>query len=275
MRSTEVEYGDFFEDNSSLLNFAPRLGLTWTPWEGRETVVRSGIGILLRPSLGICGQFAKKFGSVLQNGGQPQPGHVRVFPQRAGSARSSLPGPGHGSSGHGLGDGVPLPLDAPAAAAGRLAHASFLRRFAGNNLLRRFEANQFPVPVVQDDGSQLFPKDADPSTRPSVRLPLSIRMRSRFTTRSRFPPTRRSAAAFPCKPAIRSASRWTIPRLGNRPTPASTVWIGLWTGPCRISIFATASCSATSTTAPSEADSAGRIQVSCPRSSATGGWEES
>lgn len=37
--------GFFYEDNNSLRNFAPRIGLAWDPWSDGKTAVRSGVGI--------------------------------------------------------------------------------------------------------------------------------------------------------------------------------------------------------------------------------------
>ena len=162
VRSTEVEYGDFFEDNPSLLNFAPRLGLIWTPWEGRETVVRSGIGIYYDPVLGYVANSRRSSAPYYRMAVNPNLDTSAFFPNalEAPEVPFLVQVMDHQAMDSGMVFRYHLTLQQPLPGGWRM-QASYVGS-RGNNLLRRFEANQFPVPVVQDDGSQLFPKDAGP-----------------------------------------------------------------------------------------------------------------
>lgn len=162
VRGTEVEYGDFFEGNPSLLNFAPRLGLTWTPWEGRETVVRSGIGIYYDPILGYVANSRRSSAPYYSMAVSPNLDTSAFFP-------NALEGPevpflvqvmDHQDMSSGMVFRYHVTLQQPLPGGWRTQVAYVGSR--GNHLLRRFEANQYPVPVVQQDGSLRFPKDGGP-----------------------------------------------------------------------------------------------------------------
>ena len=162
VRGTEVEYGDFFEGNPSLLNFAPRLGLTWSPWEGRETVVRSGIGIYYDPILGYVANSRRSSAPYYRMAVSPNLDTSAFFP-------NALEGPevpflvqvmDHQDMNSGMVFRYHVTLEQPLPGGWRTQVSYVGSR--GNHLLRRFEANQYPVPAVQQDGSLLFPKDAGP-----------------------------------------------------------------------------------------------------------------
>ena len=162
VRGTEVEYGDFFDGNPSLWNFAPRLGLTWSPWEDRQTVVRSGIGIYYDPILGYVADSRRSSTPFYNIAVNPNLDTSAFFP-------NALEGPevpflvqimDHQAMKSGMVFRYHFTLQQPLPGGWRMQVSYVGAR--GNNLLRRFEANQFPVPVVQEDGSLLFPKDAPP-----------------------------------------------------------------------------------------------------------------
>ena len=157
-----MEYGDFFENNRSLLNFAPRLGLTWTPWEDRETVVRSGVGIYYDPVLGYVASSRRSSAPYYRMAVHPNLDTSAFFPNalEAPEVPFLVQVMDHQAMDSAMVFRYHLTLQQPLPGGWNL-QASYVGS-RGNNLLRRFEANQFPVPVVQSDGSQLFPKDAGP-----------------------------------------------------------------------------------------------------------------
>lgn len=167
VRSTEVEYGDFFESNSSLLNFAPRLGLTWTPWEGRETVVRSGVGIYYDPVLGYVANSRRSSAPFYNIAVSPNLDTSAFFPNALEGA-VDVPFLVQVMDHQAMNSGmvfryhVTLQQQLPG---GWRTQASYVGS-RGNHLLRRFEANQYPVPVVQQDGALFFPDDCS-SPNPS------------------------------------------------------------------------------------------------------------
>lgn len=160
-RDAVVEYGDLFSRNPNLKNFSPRLGFTWSPWERRETMISAGAGIYYDTVLGYVANSRRTSDPFYQLSVSPNLNAASFFPV---ALNGPVGGPylvqvfdyEHMHAGvvyrHNLTVQQPLP-------GGWRLQASYVGS-RGNHLLRRFEANQFPLPDVQPDGSLFFPRDA-------------------------------------------------------------------------------------------------------------------
>lgn len=160
LRSSRVEPGEFFSNNPSLRNIAPRLGFTWSPWGKNQTVISGGFGVYYDPILGYVAT-SRRSSTPFYN--------IAVNPSLD---RAFFPDPMAAAAGVRFlaqvfdYNGMKSPqvlrynftLQQPLPGEWRL-QASYVGS-RGNHLFRRFEANQFPVPVRVADGSLFFPKHA-------------------------------------------------------------------------------------------------------------------
>lgn len=163
VRDSVVELGKYFEDNPSLGNFAPRVAVSWSPGAAGSTTLSAGFGIYYDQILGYAATTRKNSGPFYRIVFNPNFDSSPYFPDAIAAAA-----------------GVPpivqvmdyLHMRTPMV----LRYNLTLRRqlsggwqvqaayggARGNHLFRRYEANQFPVPITQSDGSLFFP----PSTGP-------------------------------------------------------------------------------------------------------------
>ena len=163
-RDSVVQYGDYYSGNPNLKNFSPRLGFTWSPWENRQTVLSAGAGIYYDPILGYVGSSRRTSDPFYKISVNPNLNTANIFP-------NALSGPVGGpylvqvmDYDHihaGVVYRYNLTLQQPLPGGWRM-QASYVGS-RGNHLLRRFEANQFPLPLVEPDGSLLFPQAATAS----------------------------------------------------------------------------------------------------------------
>jgi len=161
VRGTEVERGDYFQGNPSRLNFAPRLGVTWSPWGGRHTVVSGGFGLYYDPIMGYVTGSRRSSAPFFNMAINPNLDTSRLFPDALAAAAGvpflvQVMDYDHMHSSMVL--RYNLSLQQPLAGGWRM-QASYVGS-RGNHLLRRFETNQFPVPILRQDGSVFFPKGA-------------------------------------------------------------------------------------------------------------------
>jgi hypothetical protein len=165
IRDTQVQVGPLLKDNPSLRNFSPRVGLAWSPGGSRNTAVRADFGIYYDELLPYVFDLLKSGLPFFRNATRPNFDSSRTFPDAVLAATEV---------------GTPLRaqdldyqhLTSPAVFRYNLSVQRRLPRDSnvqigyvgarGNHLLRFYEANLFPLPAVQPDGSLFFPPDAGP-----------------------------------------------------------------------------------------------------------------
>ncbi|OFV96506.1 MAG: hypothetical protein A3H28_06225 [Acidobacteria bacterium RIFCSPLOWO2_02_FULL_61_28] len=161
VRDTEVRLGHYYKDNPTLRNFAPRISASWSPEAGRGTLFSAGFGIYYDTVIGFGAVHRKSslpFYRVVVN---PNFDSTRTFPDVL-AASAGVPLLAQIMDYNDLVTPVvyrytaslqrPLPGNWQ-------VQASYVGA-RGNHLYRRFEFNQFPVPVTRPDGSLFFPPGA-------------------------------------------------------------------------------------------------------------------
>jgi hypothetical protein len=165
VRDTEVKVGPVLKNNPSLGNFSPRLGLVWSPERSRNTTVNAGFGIYYDQLMAYPFDTLKSGLPFYRIAVRTNFDSSKTFPNAALAATEV---------------GVPLQaqnLDyqhtkSPTMLRYNLTLQKGLGQDSnvqvgyvgarGNHLLRNYEANLFPVPIRQPDGSLFFPPDAGP-----------------------------------------------------------------------------------------------------------------
>jgi carboxypeptidase family protein len=163
LRDTKVQFGDFYRGNPSLRNLAPRLGITWSPWDGRRTVWSAGFGLYYDPILGYVATARRNSTPFYNMAINPNldSSRAQFFPDAL-AAVAGLPylvqpmDYDHMSSAMVLRYNLTMQQPLPG---GWQFQASYVGS-RGNHLLRRFEENLFPAPITRSDGSAFFPKDS-------------------------------------------------------------------------------------------------------------------
>ncbi|MGH9783910.1 MAG: TonB-dependent receptor domain-containing protein, partial [Terriglobia bacterium] len=164
LRSTDVQVGPVLPNNPSLRNFSPRLGLAWSPGGG-NTTVNAGFGIYYDHLMAFPFDILKSGLPFYRIAVLPNFNSSAIFPDALRAAREV---------------GFPLQaqnldyqnIDSPAMLRYNLTLQQRLPGDSnvqvgyvgarGNHLLRNYEANLFPVPIRQPDGSLFFPPNAGP-----------------------------------------------------------------------------------------------------------------
>ena len=162
VRDSAIEVGRLLENNPSLRNFSPRLGIRWSPDAGGNTVLSAGFGIYYDQLLEHVVDRQKSTVPYTQIAVRPNFDSSGTFPDAVAA-----------------GAGIPLlaqSLDRDTTTpmvlrynfslqqqlpGGWRAQASYVGA-RGNHLFRGYEANLFPVPVTRADGSLFFPPDSGP-----------------------------------------------------------------------------------------------------------------
>src|SRR2546422_1157384 len=165
VRDTQVQVGPLLKSNPALRNFSPRVGLAWSPEASRNTVVRADFGIYYDEILAYVFDLLKSGLPFFRAATRTNFDSSQTFPDAVLAATEV---------------GIPLRaqnLDYPHTASPTVLRYNLTvqRRLSrdtnvqigyvgarGNHLLRYFEANLFPVPALQPDGSLFFPRDAGP-----------------------------------------------------------------------------------------------------------------
>ena len=165
-RDAAMQAGPLLKDNPSLRNFSPRVGLTWAPTGSANTIFSAGLGIyydqiieyavdsrslsppfyrsVFIPNLKPKGTFPNAVAAAAAETGSPVQALIMDYADMKTpsvirfntSLRQQLP------------DGTRL----------QLAYVGA----RGNHLYRAYEINQFPLPVVRDDGTYFFPPNGGP-----------------------------------------------------------------------------------------------------------------
>ena len=164
VRDPKVEYGEFYNGNPSLDDLAPRFGFSWSPWAGRQTLVSGGTGVHYDPLVAYVASSRRSSDPFYRISVVPNLDTSTIFPV-------ALNGPVSGPylvqvmDYNGMQSGVVyrynLSVQQPLPGGLKMTAAYVGSR--GNHLLRRYEANQFPVPTVDPDGSLFFPQDVSNS----------------------------------------------------------------------------------------------------------------
>ncbi len=165
IRDTQVQVGPLLKDNPSLRNLSPRVGLAWSPGGSRKTAVRADFGIYYDELLPYAFDLLKSGLPFFRNATRPNFDSSRTFPDAVLAASE-----------------VGTPLRAQNLDYQHMASPTVLRYnltiqrqlsrdtnvqigyvgARGNHLLRYFEANLFPIPTLNPDGSLFFPPNAGP-----------------------------------------------------------------------------------------------------------------
>ena len=173
LRDSEPQVGPPMKRNPSLLNFAPRIGLSWSPGNDPSMVIRAGVGIfhnqiieysvdglrntapfynvVVLPNTDTSGRIPNSpaFPDAVAVAGDAKASQLRIFeyndPKTPTVYRYSLS------------------LEKELFPGLRVGATYVGAR--GNHLLRTIETNQFPFPERQPDGRLFFPKDPDPDPR--------------------------------------------------------------------------------------------------------------
>ena len=165
LRDTQVQSGRFMSRNPSLKSFAPRFGLSWSPWEdSSKLVVRAGFGIYYDHIIGYSADFkrvtAPFFKLAIRNDSKFIASNV--FPNALIAARDPAAQVREQVRIYEYNNPKTptiyryhLSLEREVLP-GLTAEATYVGA-RGNNLIRSFEANEFPFPVQQADGSLFFP----------------------------------------------------------------------------------------------------------------------
>ena len=166
VRDPELQVGNFFKDNPSLRNFSPRLGITWSPGNSNNTILNAGFGIYYDQFLDYAVHVLRSSVPFLKVAVRTNFDSSGTFPDALAAASSGggyrfiarATDYNHMRSPMVLRYNFALQQQLPG---GWRAQATYVGA-RGNHLLRTFEANQFPVPIVREDGSLFFPPNAGP-----------------------------------------------------------------------------------------------------------------
>lgn len=164
LRDTAIQVGPYaFANNDSLRNFAPRIGISWSPGRDRKTALNAGLGVYYDQLIGNTitnRRSSAPYYNVIAN---PNFDSSPFFPDALGAA-AAAPVPPLIQVGDYRNTTSPMILrynfslqrELPV---GWRFQAGYVGA-RGNHLIRRFEANQFPVPTTGPDGSLFFPPNA-------------------------------------------------------------------------------------------------------------------
>ncbi len=159
LRDTQPQVGRFMSRNPSLKSFAPRFGLSWSPWEdSSKLVIRAGFGIYYDHIIGYSADLKRVTAPFYQLAVRNNFDASSIFPNAlngAGSVREQVRIYEYNRPKTPTIYRYHLALEREILP-GLTAEATYVGA-RGNNLLRSFEANEFPFPVQQADGSLFFP----------------------------------------------------------------------------------------------------------------------
>ncbi len=185
VRDSQMGVGTVLKNNPSIRNFSPRFGLTWSPTGSGGPVIRSGFGIYYDQLLAYAMDNQKSAAPFYQvavrtnfNSSCAGRNPTCTFPDAIAAATSAGSLPVQAQTLDYQNMKSPTVLRYDFAIQQRLPKDSNVQiafvGARGNHLLRTYEANLFPVPIVLSDGSLCFPPDAalNPVVNPSC-LPVS------------------------------------------------------------------------------------------------------
>ena len=157
----QIQLGDYFTGNPSLKSVAPRFGLTWSPRDDHKTVISIGSGIYYDPILGYVTSSRRSSTPAHNIAVNPSFDSSQIFPNALLGAAgvpflAQVMDHDHMTSPIVVRYNLSIQQTLPGGWNLQTAYVGA----RGNHLLRRFEANQYPVPVIRSDGSLFFPAGA-------------------------------------------------------------------------------------------------------------------
>ncbi|MBI3939948.1 MAG: TonB-dependent receptor [Acidobacteria bacterium] len=166
-RDTQLQTGQMLKDNPSLVNFSPRLGITWAPGNNRGTVASAGFGIYYDPLLEYVIDLQKNTAPFYKRVVRINFDSSAVFPDAVGAATAvaaATPFQVEGLDYHHIATPRVLRynLTLQQQAAGGLRFQAAYVGARGNHLFRGYEANLYPLPQKRADGSLYFPPNSGP-----------------------------------------------------------------------------------------------------------------
>jgi len=166
VHDSAFQIGDMLNDNPSVLNFSPRVGITWSPERSGSTVLSTGLGIYYDPLLEYVADLQKSTAPFYKRAVIPNFDSSDTFPDaQAAALQTSL----------GTRFQVEV-LDYHHMKTPRVLryHLTLQREFwggvglqasyvgaRGNHLFRGYEANLYPPSITLADGRLCFPGDQD------------------------------------------------------------------------------------------------------------------
>ncbi len=165
VHSTDVTIGPVLKHNPSLRNLSPRLGLSWSPGRSGNTTVNAGFGVYYDHMMAYPFDILKSGlpfyrVAVLTNFKSSD-----LFPDAL-QAASKVGFPLQAQNLDYQNIDSPTMLRYNVMLQQRLSGNSNVQvgyvGARGNHLLRNYEANLFPLPIVRPDGSLFFPPDVGP-----------------------------------------------------------------------------------------------------------------
>ncbi|MCH8267636.1 MAG: TonB-dependent receptor [Acidobacteria bacterium] len=169
VRDSQVQVGPLLEKNPSLRNFSPRLGMSWSPWAGRDTVLSGGFGIYYDPLLAHIVGRQKSTLPFYKIAEVPNFDSTATFPDPVAAAAGA---PFQARILDYRNTTSPMVLRYNFTLQDRLPGGWRLRASyvgaRGNHLFRSYEANLFPVPEIREDGSLFFPAKCPPPEQPAI-----------------------------------------------------------------------------------------------------------
>ncbi|MBI2816982.1 MAG: TonB-dependent receptor [Acidobacteria bacterium] len=166
-RDPAVTVGPYLDHNPSLKNFSPRFGLTWSPFGGNHTVIRTGFGIYYDQLLAYMADDVKSsvpfHATTMRTNFDPSP----FFPDAVAAVKALDPIPFQAQIMDYRNAASPMVLRYNFALQQQLpAGVRFQASYVGgrgNHLYRAYEVNLFPIPIRRADGSLFFPDDCTPT----------------------------------------------------------------------------------------------------------------
>ncbi len=163
VRDSNVQIGPLLEGNPSLRNFSPLLGISWSPGSSGNTVLSAGFGVYYDQLLEYVVDQLKStvpfYSVVVRNNFDSS----TTFPDAV-AAAAGTPFQAQGLDYRNT--TTPMVLRYNFAVQQQLPGGWRLRTSyvgaRGNHLFRNYEANLFPVPITEADGSLFFPPNEGP-----------------------------------------------------------------------------------------------------------------
>ena len=158
-----LQIGPMLNDNPSLRSLAPRLGITWSPRSSPSTVLRAGFGIYYDQLLEYVVDLQKNSAPFYKRAVRVNFDSSTTFPDATAAAagtsfQAEILDYRHMTTPMVLRYNVALQQEL---ASGWSLQASYVGA-KGNHLFRGYEANLYPDPVAQADGSLFFPPNSGP-----------------------------------------------------------------------------------------------------------------
>ncbi len=167
LKDTTIQIGSMLKDNPTMLDFSPRLGFSWAPWDGKSTTLSGGFGIYYDPLFEYVIDLQKNSAPFTKRVVRTNFDSSTTFPNAIAGAA-------------GLTSATPFQVEVldyhhiqtprvlrynlalqQTLAGGWRAQATYVGA-RGNHLFRGYEANLFPLPITRADGSLFFPPDSGP-----------------------------------------------------------------------------------------------------------------